>query len=168
MSDVMDRPRTIPMKPPAARAPAVLQQRPGLERELADLKQQIGQTTLAAFEVKPDGRKNLMALAGEIHTVTFQLEAAGAAHQLAKRLDAEAVAAWFAALQDNPKAAVEGITKTECCKRCTEAHGCAITGGLQCGHPVAVGSVGPALMGNPKVRAVFVAASTKLKIGIYK
>jgi hypothetical protein len=166
MGDVMDRPRTIPMKPPAARAPAVLEQRPVLERELSDLKQQIAERTLAAYEGKPDGRKNLAALHNEIHTVVCQLEGNAAAHQLARRLDREAVAAWFAVLQENPGAAIEGIEKKKCCRRCSEASGCTITGGLGCGHPVLVGTVGPALMGNPRVRAVFKAAGEKL--GVYR
>jgi hypothetical protein len=158
----MEKPKAIPRTPPAARAPKVLEQRPVLERELADLKLKVAETALASYEGAPNGRKNLAALHDEIRNVTFQLEGNAAAHDLARRLDREAVAGWFGDLQANPEKAVEGITKKECCKRCTEQHGCTITGGLQCGHPVKVGTVGPALMGNPKVRAVFTAAAEKV------
>jgi hypothetical protein len=162
MSDVMERPSVVPLKPPAARAPSVLEQRPILERELADLKQRIAETALAAYEGKPDGRKHLAVLHDEIRVVTFQLEVNAAAHQLAQRLDREAVANWFATLQENPKAAIEGTSRKECCRRCTEEHGCAITGGLACGHPILIGGVGPALMGNPKVRTMFKEAAAKV------
>ncbi|MEH2570259.1 hypothetical protein [Bradyrhizobium sp. AZCC 2289] len=111
MSDVMEKPKAIPRTPPAARAPGVLAQRPALERELVDLKLRIAEATLAAYEGKPDGRKNLAALHDDIRTVAAQLEGNAAAHELAQRLDRAATAAWFAALQENPKAAVEGITK---------------------------------------------------------
>jgi hypothetical protein len=166
MSDVMERPKAIPRTPPAARAPKVLEQRPAIERELADLQARIAETTLAAYEGKPDGRKNLAALHDEIRTVTFQLEGNAAAHELALRLDREAKAGWRANIEAaNPKKMVAGITKKGCCGMCSEEHGCVITG-LQCGHPITVGSVGPRLMANPKVRALFKAAAEVL--GVYR
>jgi hypothetical protein len=167
MSDVMERPtKSIPRTPPAARAPKVLEQRPALERELSDLKQRIAETVLAAYEGKPDGRKNLAALHDEIRTVTFQLDGNVAAHELAQRLDGQAKAGWRADIEAaDPKKMVAGIAKKTCCRMCSFEHGCVITG-LQCGHPITVGTVGPRLMANPKVRALFKAAAEVL--GVYR
>lgn len=139
----------------------MLAQRPALERELADYKQGVAEAALLAFEGA--GREGIADLDGKIRAVSFQLDAIDLAHALAQRLDAEAVAAWRSAVQANPKIAVEGISKTECCKRCGPDHGCIITG-QACAHPIGVGSVGPALMANENVKAVFLAAVEKLGV----
>jgi hypothetical protein len=164
MNEVLERPTTIQWHPPAPRAPSVLEQRPALEREMVDLKQRIAETVLAAFEGKPNARENLAALDAKIRAVSFQLDGNAAAHELAERLDREAVAAWRAAIEDaDPAEVVGGITRRECCEMCSDAQGCVITG-LQCGHPVKVGTVGPRLMSNPKVRALFRAAAETLGV----
>jgi hypothetical protein len=155
----------VPMKPPAPRAPAVLEQRPALERELADLKQQIAEIALSAYEGKAGGRENLAALDSKIRARAFQIECNGLAHALALRLDREAVAAWRANLQANPKKAVEGITKTDCCRRCSFELGCAISGEA-CAHPIKVRGVSPGLRGDPKIRALFNAAAEEIKVSI--
>jgi hypothetical protein len=163
MNDVMERPRAIAHSPPPARAPAVVAQQPVLERELADLKQRIAEATLAAYEGRPDGRKNLAALHDQIRALTLQLDGNAAAHELALRLDRDAVAGWFKDLQENPETIIEGISSSECCDRCSEQHGCVLTGGLGCGHPVKAGRIPPGLQGNPAVRAVYRAAAEKLE-----
>ena len=61
----------------------------------------------------------------------------------------------------NPKQAIEGITKSDCCRRCSADHGCTITGDA-CAHPIKVGRIGPRLQGNPTVKAVYKAAREKL------
>src|SRR5437660_720918 len=99
----MGKAATIPTAPPAARAPAVIEQRAAVERELVDLKSQIAETALAAFENKSGGGEKLAALDARIRACTFQAACAEAAHQLAVRLDREAVAAWKAACQADPK-----------------------------------------------------------------
>jgi hypothetical protein len=149
----------VALSPPPPRAPAVLKQRAALECELAGLRLQIAVTALAAFE--GGGREQLAALEATIRTVSFQHEAQAAAHELAERLDRGAVAAWRAEVQSDPNIAIEGITKTTCCRRCSEQHGCTITG-AQCGHPIFVGGVGPRLMADETVRNVYRAAMKKL------
>lgn len=164
MNEVMERPKTIPRRPPPPRAPSVLEHRPALERELVDLKQQIAETVLAAYEGKPNSRENLAALDANMRAVTLQLDGNAAAHELAQRLDREAAAAWRAAIEAaDPTVIVVGITQRECCRMCSDAHGCVITGS-QCGHPVKVGTVGPGLMSHPKVRSLFRAAAEELGV----
>lgn len=159
----MRKPPAVPDKPPAPRAPAVPNLRPSLERELSDLKLQIAERALAAYEQGGDGRQKLADLDAQIRAVSFQIECNAAAHQLAQRLDREAVIAWRDQVQADPKLAIEGITKDKCCRRCCEATGCIITG-EGCGHPIKVGSVGPRMMGNQVVRAVFKAAVERLEV----
>jgi hypothetical protein len=157
--------KIVPTEPPAPRAPAVLEQRPTLERELADLKSQIAETALAAYE-RSDGRENLAALAMKIRACEFQIECKASAHDLAIRLDRESVAAWMATVQADPKKAVEGITKDSCCRRCSADHGCVISGGGACTHPIKVGHINPGLQANAGVRDVYKAAAQKL--GVYR
>jgi hypothetical protein len=151
--------KTVQMKPPSPRAPAVLEQRPALERELADLKQQIAEIALAAYEGKAGGRENLAALDSKIRACTFQIECNGLAHALALRLDRDAVAAWRLALQANPEKAVEGITKKDCCRRCSLEHGCVISG-ASCAHPLR--GVSSGLRADPKIRALLNAAAEEM------
>jgi hypothetical protein len=166
MSAVMERPKAIPRTPRAARAPKVLEQRPSIELELADLKLRIAETTLAAYEGKPGSRESLIALDANIRAVTLQLDSNAAAFELAQRLDREAKAAWRSDIEAaDPKKMVAGITKKSCCSMCSDEHGCVVTG-LQCGHPVTVGTIGPRLMANPKVKALFKAAAEVL--GVYR
>jgi hypothetical protein len=151
----------IPTTPPAARAPAVLEQRAAIERELADLKLQTAETALAAYENKSGGREKLAALDAKIRACVFQIDCNAAAHELAVKIDREAVSAWRTDVQANPKQAIEGITKSDCCRRCSADHGCTITGDA-CAHPIKVGRIGPRLQGNPTVKAVYKAAREKL------
>ena len=155
----------IPTAPPAGRAPRVLEQRAAIERELADLKLQIAETALAAFENKSGGREKLAALDAKIRACTFQAACTEAAHELAVRLDREAVAAWKAACQADPKRAIEGISKNDCCRRCGPEHGCVISTDT-CAHPIKAGPLAMRLQGNTAVRAVYRAATEKL--GVYR
>jgi hypothetical protein len=157
---------TLPAAPPAARAPSVLEQRPALERELVDLKFQIAERALAAYEGAPEGRERLAALVSDIRTIEFQIEANGLAHELAKGLDRDAAAEWRRQVEADPEQATEGITKKKCCGLCSEPTGCIITGDA-CAHPILVGGVGPRHQGNPAVRKLFAAAAKKLKIPGY-
>jgi hypothetical protein len=155
--------KALPMRPPPPRAPAVIEQRPTLERELADLKQQIAETALAAYEGKAGGRENLAALHSAIEVCKFQIDCNQAAHGLALQNDRDAVAGWRANLQANPKKAVEGITKTDCCRRCSFELGCAISGEA-CAHPIKVKGVSPGLRDDPKIRALFNTAAEEIKV----
>jgi len=155
--------KTLPMKPPPPRAPAVIEQLPALELELADMKQQIAETSLAAYQGKAGGRENLAALHSAIEVCKFQIDCNQAAHGLALQNDRDAVAAWRATLQANPKKAVEGVTKTECCRRCSFELGCAISGEA-CAHPIKVKGVSPGLRSDTKIRALFTAAAEEIKM----
>jgi hypothetical protein len=156
----------LPRHPPPARAPAVLEQRPDLDRQLLDFRGKIAELTLAAFEGQPDGREKLAALVSDIRTIEFQIEAAALAHDLAKRLDREAVAAWRRQVEADPVRATEGITRKKCCERCSEASGCIITGEA-CAHPALVGSVGSRHQGNEAIRGLYKSAAGHLKIPGY-
>jgi hypothetical protein len=160
----------IPLDPPAARAPAVLARRGALERELADLKLQIPEMALAAYERRPGGRESLAALDAKIRACTFLIDCAAAAHGLAARLDEEATVAWKAAVQNlDPEEIVAGITKDSCCRRCQAGAGCVITASDPsagpCAHPVLAGALAlHRYQDDPKICAVFSAACAKLGI----
>jgi hypothetical protein len=159
----MARTKELPLAPLAARAPAVIEQRAALRRELSDLKQRIAETALAAYEGKAGGREALAALGVKIRACEFQIDCNAAAHELALRLDRDAVAARKADVRANPAAAVKGFTKTSCGSLCSQEHGCAITG-EGCAHPVKVGGIDQRLMGNQNVRDVFRAAAEKVGV----
>jgi hypothetical protein len=157
--------RRASTEPPAPRAPAVLEQRGAIECELANLKLQIAETALAAYVGKADGRERLAALDAEIRACAFQLESNGLAHELALRLDREAVETWKATIQAMlPEKIIAGITAKDCCRLCSAEHGCVITSGGQCAHPVKIGVLNPHSSGVPAIRAAYVAATAKLKL----
>jgi hypothetical protein len=158
---------SLSKSPAAPRAPAVIERRPVLERELADLKLQVAERVLAATEGAPGAREKLVALVSDILALEFALEANGLAHELAKRLDREAVAEWRRQIEVDPVEATAGVTKTKCCGLCSEAHGCVITRGEQCAHPILVGGVGPRRQGDETARNLFSAASRHLKLPGY-
>jgi hypothetical protein len=152
-------------EPPAPRAPAVLEQRGAIARELADLKTQIAETALAAYEGKSDGRERLAALDTEIRACAFQLDCNGLAHELALRLDQDAVEAWKATIQAMPpEKIIAGISSKDCCRLCSAEHGCVITNGGNCAHPVKIGVLDPRSRGVPSTRAAYVAATAKLNL----
>jgi len=164
----MGRHKVISLAPPAPRALAVVEQRPALERELTDLKLQVAEAALAAYEGNSGGREGLAALDVKIRACGFQIECNTLAHDLALRIDREAVAAWRSQVQADPERAVEGITKEKCCRRCSsQAAGCIISGDV-CAHPIKAGngSLPARLQGNPAVRAVHRAAAEQL--GVYR
>ncbi|MET4319307.1 hypothetical protein [Bradyrhizobium sp. RT5a] len=158
----------LPKNPAAPRAPAVLDARPALERELADLRLQVAERALAAYEGGAAERTKLAALVSAIETITFQLDANALAHGLAMRLDREAVAAWRQRVEADPAEATAGITKTKCCGMCSEAHGCVITRGEQCAHPITIGGVGPRRQGDQVTRTLFQKAAQHLNIPGYQ
>ncbi|WP_441232686.1 hypothetical protein [Bradyrhizobium sp. 1200_D9_N1_1] len=159
---------SLPRTPAAPRAPAVIRRLPALERELADLKLLLAERVLAATEGAPGARERLVALVSDIRALEAAVEANGLAHELAQRLDREAVAEWRLQVEADPVAATEGITKKACCGMCSEAHGCVITRGEQCAHPVTVGGVGPRRQGDPVSRKLFQTAAAHLKIAGYE
>jgi hypothetical protein len=148
--------------PAPHRAPAVLEQRAGLERELSDLKQQIAETALAAYEGNSGGRDGLAALDAKIRACVFQIECNAAAHELALRLDLEAAAAWRAAFLALPsEQLIAGITAKTCCKLC-DAGLCVISGTGRCLHP-RDSNIPVALSSDPRIRAVHELAAEKLR-----
>jgi hypothetical protein len=147
--------------PAPHRAPAVLEQRAGLERELSDLKQQIAETALAAYEGKSDGRDRLAALDTKIRACAFQIDCNAAAHELALRLDLEAAAARRAAiLARPPEQLIAGITAKTCCKLC-HAGLCVISGTGRCLHP-RDSNIPAALQSDLRIRQVYDVAAEKL------
>jgi hypothetical protein len=157
--------KIIQAEPPAPRANAVLLRRQASEQELAVLNAEIGERALSAIEGKPGGKDGLAALHDKIRAVTFEIECNAAAHELALRLDQEAIAAWKTAIYAMPpESLIAGITAKDCCRLCSADHGCVITAGGQCGHPVKIGVLDPHSRGVPMIRAAYQAATAKLKL----
>jgi hypothetical protein len=158
----MSKPEKIlALEPPAPRAPAVLEQRAGLELELAALRQQIAVSALAAYEFKSDGRERLAALDARIRACAFQIDCNAAAHELALRLDMEAAAARQAAiLALPPEQLIAGITAKACCKLCAVGL-CVISGTARCLHP-RDGNIPVALQNDRRITDVYSMAAEKL------
>jgi hypothetical protein len=164
--------KTVPAVPPPSRVPAVLQRRQVIERELIEFKLQIDEMVLACVEGHPDGRKNLAALLEKIRTAEFEIECLPLARDLAERLDKIAVAAWRAEVQTlNPHEIIAGLTKHDCCDRCT--NGCVILGGdatadqNACSHP-RHGELDNRYADNPQVQKVFAVAFAKVNPTIFE
>jgi hypothetical protein len=152
--------KIITTKPPAPRAPAVLEQSAVLEHELSGLQQQIAEKALVAYE--RGGRDGLAALHQKITAVTFQIDCNSAAHSLALRLDLEAAAAWRAAfLAQPPEHLIAGITAKTCCKLC-DVNLCVISGTGRCQHPKD-SNIPAAFQSDLRIRQVYHTAAEKLR-----
>jgi hypothetical protein len=162
--------RIIPDKPPAPRAPKVLERLQISKRTLGELEGEIPRLLLAALEGRPGSGDELAALRESIAAVQFEIENNGRARDLAAHLDQEAIAAWRQAIQTlPPEQLVDGVTRDGCCRRCGPA-GCVIVGSdpmaRECAHPViSREGLKARYHGNPKIVAVFEAAAAKLGIG---
>jgi len=67
----------------------------------------------------------LADLHARIQAARFALEASDAAHAYALEADKVAVAEWREQIHAMPAdEAIEGLSKTECCRRCDEHTGC--------------------------------------------
>lgn len=155
--------QTVPDQPPAARAPAVLERRPVLEAELVTLNSRIGETALLAYEGLPGAEEKAAELDVQIRAVNFKIEHNAAAHAFAIEADKKAAAEWRAQVEAmDPAKAIEGITKKDCCRRCS-ADGCIITGHA-CAHPVKTGQLGMQFKSIPAIRALYLAAAKKLEV----
>jgi hypothetical protein len=157
---------TVPDHPPAPTAAAVLEQRSAKESELAALESRIGQTAYVAAISGKAGAAALTDLHSRIQAAKFELECNAAAHAYAVEADKAAVADWWKKIRTMPpEEAIDGITRTECCRRCSIA-GCLITG-AECAHPMKSGTnLNPRHQGNPAVRLLHRAAAQKL--GVYR
>jgi hypothetical protein len=160
--------KIITAERPTLRAPAVISRLRIAERELADLKLQTAEHVLSVAEGKPGAAEGLAALLQKITALAFEIEASPQARELAQRLDQEALTAWRAAIQTlPPEEIISGITRDSCCRRCSAAGACVITGADPfagpCAHPTLVGSLEKqTYLDNPKIQAVFAAACAKL------
>jgi hypothetical protein len=157
--------KTVPEKPPAPTAGAVLEQRASKERELAALESRIAET---AYVAVVSGKAGALAdLHAKILAARFELEANAKAHAFAIKADQAAVADWWAQVHSMPaEEAIEGISKTACCLRCSEANGCVISA-AECCHPLKAGSnLNPRHQNRPEVRRLHMAAAKKL--GVYR
>src|ERR1700684_1762476 len=164
--------RSVPTEPPASRVPAVLRRQKIVEDELFDLKLEIDELALACVEGKPDGRKNLAALHEKIRVAEFELESLPLARDLAAQLDKQAIAAWRAEVQTlSPNEIIAGITKDDCCDRCS--HGCVILGSDEtadqqdCAHP-RHGNLDSRYADDPHVQTLFSAACAKINPTIFE
>jgi hypothetical protein len=159
----------IPLDPPAARAPAVIARLRIAERELSDLKLQVPERVLAVAEGGPGAKEALAALHQKITATAFEIECSGPARELAARLDQNALVAYRAAIQTLPvEQIIEGISKEGCCRRCSGAGRCVITGadpleGGACAHPILTGALElNSHRDNPQIQRVYTAACAKL------
>src|SRR4051794_8955646 len=122
-------PKAVPDQPPAPTAGAVLEQRALKERELTELQSRSGEAAYAAAVVGKSGSDALAVLHTKIQGAQFELACNAAAHAHAVEVDQATVAAWWQAVHDlPPEEAIAGLSKTECCRRCSEHSGCVITG----------------------------------------
>jgi hypothetical protein len=136
--------KPVAVDPPAPTAKAVRAHRRMLELSLDALKARAAQLALASARGEPGAQAALSALHGKIQATEFEIGCNPAAFELASKEDADAEATWRAALQTiEPAMIVEGISKEQCCRRCTPGipGGCVITAaaphaGGTCGHPI--------------------------------
>jgi len=157
-------PKVLSYHPPAPTAELVLEQRASKERELAALEARIGEV---AYQAAITGKAGALDdLHVKIRVARFSLDSNAAAYAYAVEADKAAVAAWWAQVHAlAPEEAIEGITKTECCRRCS-IDGCLITQ-AECAHPLKAGSnLNPRHQNNPAVRRLHKAAAQKL--GVYR
>jgi hypothetical protein len=134
----------VPAKPPAPSAPAVRTYRRTLELERDVLR--AGAIELAVASAKGDSaaREALAAMPGRLAALQFEIDLNFEAVEQARKLDADAEAAWRTLLQAmDPKDLIAGIGRDACCHRCTPGSpgGCVITAsaphsGGACGHPI--------------------------------
>jgi hypothetical protein len=157
---------TVPDRPPAPTAPAVLEHRDRMERELAELKSRIGQTAYGAAISGKGGAEALATLHAKIQAAEFALAASEAAHIYAGEADRAAVATWREEVNAMPpEQALAGLTRRECCRRCNEANGCVISSGQECLHPLKAGQVlHPRHANKPHVRRLQRAAAEHLGV----
>jgi hypothetical protein len=157
----------VPDHPPAPTAGLVLAQRAAKEQELETLKARIGEAAYVAAISGKTGADALAALHAKIQAAQFALDCNAAAHAHAIEADKAARADWWAQVHALPAdEAIAGLTKKECCRRCSEAGGCVITG-AECAHPLKLGAnLNPRHQGNPAARRLHKAAAQKL--GAYR
>jgi hypothetical protein len=151
---------------PTPTAGAVLEQRAAKQHELAALESLIGETAYGAAIAGKDGVAALAALHSKIAAARFAVDCNAAAHAHAIEVDKAALADWWNEVHAMaPDAAIEGISKTECCRRCS-IDGCVITG-AECAHPLKAGpNLNPRHQGNPAIRRLQKAAAQHL--GVYR
>jgi hypothetical protein len=159
-------PGAVPDHPPAPTAETVLNQRASKERELASLERTIGATAHAAIVT---GKTAALAdLHARIQAARFALEASDAAYAYALEADKADLAGWWEQIHAlPPEEALDGLTKTECCRRCSVDGGCVISSGLECLHPIIAGqNLNPRHQGSEAVRRLHKAA--RIKLGAYR
>jgi hypothetical protein len=158
------RPKSIPSSPPEARAPSVLAYLEASKPKLEALQQQVAELALAAAEGVSGGRGRLVALCWKIRAVQFEIDSNAKAHELALELDEQAAQEWRDSVQAmEPEKLVAGITSTRCCRRCTGDHGCVITAGGQCAHPVSCGRLPVQFSSDTKARQIYAAATEAIQ-----
>jgi hypothetical protein len=154
--------RIVSTEPPAPRAPGVLVYLDASKRVLAGLETEVAEAALAAAEETPGAQEKLALLYGKIGVAKFEIDSNAKAHDLAQRLDRQAVEDWKTAIQAMPpEKIIAGITASSCCRLCSADTGCVITAGQNCAHPVKTGVLPVRLADNPAIRKIFAAACAK-------
>jgi hypothetical protein len=183
MNDVLERPDTVPMTPPAPTAKAVLAHRKKLEIERDSLKTGAGELALKSAQGDPDAKAALAAIPAKQAWLQFELDQNHSAYELATKQDSDAEAFWRKSLQSmNPADLIAGINRDECCGLCQPgiAGGCVLVAaapypGSTCFHPTRFGTFhqfsvdGSGLRifpfrNNPDASKVFDLACDKLKV----
>jgi hypothetical protein len=182
MSDVMERPDTVPMKPVPSK-PIVLAHRRMLEMERDALRAGAIELALASARGDLSARSTLAALPAKLAALQFEIDLSHQAQELAHAEDATAETAWRASLQlMDPEDLIAGISGGGCCHLCQPnvAGGCVLSAaapysGSTCMHPTRMGSfhqfnidnsglrIFP-YRNNPQAAKVFYAACDKLKV----
>jgi hypothetical protein len=164
----MGRPeKLVAAEPPAPRAPLVLSRLRSVRGELAELKLQIPACALASAEGKPGARESLAELGRKISEAEFEIGCHSAARGQAEWQDEQSMAEWKAEVQTlDPAEIVAGISKEQCCSRCTPGN-CVITGSDPyagpCAHPALVGALElQRYVDNPRIAEIYSAACAKL------
>jgi hypothetical protein len=139
-------------------------------RQIRDaLEAQRAAAALASALREPGAAAALADLGQKIAAMEFEIACSVKAEALASAEDRAATAEWMAAIQRMPvEAIVAGISKDQCCALCGP-QGCVISGGNpmsggDCAHPVLQGGPHPGSRDNPQVKAVYLAACSKLNV----
>lgn len=180
MSDVMERPDILPMKPPAPIWPSVLAHRKKLEIERDTLRDGASELAFKAAKGDSEAQAALAAIPAKQAMLQFEIDQNHLAVELAMKQDSDAEVAWRAAVQLlDPEEIISGIGKDSCCNRCQPGGFCVITAGFpyagaQCGHPIRemhsvfsrdeVGDRKFLYAHNPQAARVFEAARQRLKV----
>jgi hypothetical protein len=182
MNDVLERPDTVPMKPPVPTKPIVLARRRMIEMERDALRAGAIELALASARGDLSARSTLAALPARLAALQLEIDLGHQVQELAHAEDARAETAWRESLQLlDPEDLIAGISRDGCCHLCQPnvAGGCVLSAAAPysatCMHPTREGSFHQFSIdnsglrifpyrNNPQAAKVFYAACVKLKV----